>query len=60
LRGPWHQSEEPLYAADGGHGMVFRALTGRLYLALHAPNKTPNKRPLFLEVAEEGGTLRAR
>jgi hypothetical protein len=58
LRGPWRQSAEPLYAADGGHGMVFRALTGRLYLAIHTPNKTPHERPLFVEVAEEGGTLR--
>jgi hypothetical protein len=60
LRGPWRQSEEPLYATDGGHGMVFRALTGRLYLAIHTPNKTPDERPLFLEVAEEGGTLKIR
>jgi hypothetical protein len=58
VRGPWRQSEEPLYAADGGHGMVFRALTGQLYLAIHTPNKTPDERPLFVEVAEEGGTLK--
>lgn len=60
LRGPWLQSAEPLYAADGGHGMVFRATTGQLYLAIHTPNKTPDERPLFVEVAEEGGLLRIK
>jgi hypothetical protein len=58
VRGPWKQSGEPLYAADGGHGMVFRALSGRLYLTVHTPNKTPHERPVFVEVAEKDGTLK--
>jgi hypothetical protein len=60
LYGPWRQSAEPLYTADGGHGMVFRAISGGLYLAIHTPNKTPDERPVFLEVSEEGDTLRVR
>jgi beta-xylosidase len=58
LRGPWTQSGKALYAADGGHGMIFRARTGRLYLAVHTPNKTPFERPVFIEAVEENGTLR--
>ncbi|MDR1149139.1 MAG: glycoside hydrolase family 43 protein [Spirochaetaceae bacterium] len=60
IRGPWRQSRQPLYAADGGHGMVFRALSGRLYLAIHTPNKTPDERPIFVELVEGGGELRIR
>jgi hypothetical protein len=57
LTGPWVQSEEPLYGADGGHGMIFRSKEGRLYLAIHTPNKTPLERPIFVELTEKGGTV---
>jgi hypothetical protein len=60
IRGPWRQSRQPLYSADGGHGMVFRALSGRLYLVIHTPNKTPDERPIFVELVEGGGELRIR
>jgi GH43 family beta-xylosidase len=60
LCGPWRQSVQPLYAADGGHGMVFRALSGQLYLTIHTPNKTPCERPFFVELAEEDGNLRIK
>jgi GH43 family beta-xylosidase len=60
LRGPWKQSPEPLYAADGGHGMIFRAFSGQLYLTIHTPNKTPDERAVFVEVVEEHGTLRIK
>ncbi len=59
IAGPWVQQPEPLYDADGGHGMLFRAFDGRLMLALHTPNDSPNERPLFLPVVEEGDALRA-
>jgi hypothetical protein len=36
--GPWAQDDTPLWSDDGGHGMVFRALDGQLFLTLHAPN----------------------
>lgn len=57
--GPWVHEPEALFAQDGGHGMLFRALDGRLMLTIHAPNKTPHERPLFLPVAETAdGKLR--
>lgn len=50
--GPWRQSQRPLYEADGGHGMLFRALSDELYLAIHTPNVSPAERPIFVAVAE--------
>ncbi|SFJ48350.1 Glycosyl hydrolases family 43 [Paenibacillus sp. UNC496MF] len=58
LAGPWTHQPEALYRSDGGHGMIFRAFDGRLLLAIHAPNRTPDERPLFLEIAERGGAIR--
>jgi GH43 family beta-xylosidase len=57
--GPWAQSRQPLYSADGGHGMLFRSREGLLYLAIHSPNKTPHERPLFVEISEKNGGLAA-
>ena len=48
---------EPLFMDDGGHGMVFRALDGQLYLTLHSPNTQLEERPVFHRVAEHGGRL---
>ncbi|GAA1807251.1 glycoside hydrolase family 43 protein [Nesterenkonia flava] len=58
ITGPWEQQPEPLYEADGGHGMIFRALDGTLYLTLHTPNDTPNERAIFIELQEIEGGLR--
>jgi beta-xylosidase len=52
LLGPWVQEEQALYAADGGHGMLFHGLDGKLYLAIHTPNKTPDERAIFVELVE--------
>ena len=60
VQGPWEQEGEPLWAEDGGHGMIFRAFDGRLFLALHVPNVTPNERAIFQEVVEEGDGLRLK
>jgi GH43 family beta-xylosidase len=57
LSGPWRQSDTPLFAADGGHGMLFTGPNGRLYLAVHTPNDSPNERAVFAEIAEENGYL---
>jgi arabinan endo-1,5-alpha-L-arabinosidase len=57
IQGPWRQDPEPLFAKDGGHGMLFRTFTGKLMLTLHTPNQTPNERPAFFEVIEESGQL---
>lgn len=47
----------PLFLEDGGHGMVFRTLEGRLCLTLHSPNKSLQERPVFRYLKEEQGTL---
>lgn len=51
ILGPWRQAE-PLFTADGGHGMLFRASDDRLMLALHRPNRHLEERPVFIEVEE--------
>lgn len=60
VRGPWVQDPEPLFRTDGGHGMVFRDLEGRLMLTLHSPNETPLERPHFFLLEEWDGKLRRK
>ena len=55
--GPWQQVPEPLYAGDGGHCMVFRAFDGQLRLAYHRPNPSPDERPYFVRLRENGSSL---
>ena len=57
LAGPWKQNAEPLYSADGGHGMIFKRFDGQLMLALHSPNKL-NERARLFEIEDTGETLR--
>jgi beta-xylosidase len=52
ITGPWTQDPQPIYGRDGGHGMVFRALDGRLMMTLHTPNQSPNERPVFIPLEE--------
>lgn len=58
LEGPWVQQEEPIYADDGGHPMLFRTFDGRLMMALHSPNGGPETRVHFFEMEDTGETLR--
>lgn len=60
LHGPWRQAHKPLWPTDGGHGMVFEDATGRLLLALHRPNRTPEERARFIEVEEVPGGMALR
>lgn len=57
IKGPWIQDEKPLFEKDGGHGMIFNGLDGKIYLTLHAPNETQKERPVFLPLREENGRL---
>ncbi|MCI3923927.1 glycoside hydrolase family 43 protein [Paenibacillus sp. TRM 82003] len=57
VEGPWVQEAAPLFESDGGHGMIFETFEGKLKLALHTPNKSPNERPIFIDLAEESGRL---
>lgn len=54
ILGRWEQLPDPLYAGDGGHCMVFRAFDGQVWMALHRPNQTPNERPHFIPLRENG------
>ena len=52
---------EPLFLKDGGHGMIFRALDGQLYLTLHSPNQKLKERPVFIPLAvRSDGLLECR
>ena len=57
ITGPWKQMDEPLYSADGGHGMLFHSIEGKLYLAIHSPNNSPDERAVFIEMIEEDGMI---
>lgn len=47
----------PLFDKDGGHGMVFKTLDGKICLTLHSPNKHLLERPVFTELTEKDGLL---
>ncbi len=65
--GKWEQLDARLYSLDlsgfnpGGHGMIFRAPDGDLYLSFHAPNVKvmagEKEKPYFLKIREENGEL---
>ena len=59
LAGPWRQRAEPLYSADGGHGMLFKRFDGQLMLVLHSPNKLTERARLF-EIEDTGETLKVK
>jgi len=52
VTGPWRQDDVPLWAEDGGHGMIFRGFDGRFWVTFHTPNSTPKERPVFIEIEE--------
>ena len=58
ITGPWIQEPEPLWAKDGGHGMIFRTFDARLMLTFHSPNNSPAERPRFVEIEEVGDAIR--
>lgn len=65
--GKWSHDPELLFSRkldgkyDGGHGMLFTANDGQLYLSIHSPNQPedgrPNETPVFVPVREEGHTI---
>jgi beta-xylosidase len=60
IAGPWRQEPDPLWSADGGHGMIFRAFDGRLLLTLHRPNANPGERAAFFEIEDTGDCIRLK
>ena len=59
LSGPWTK-DEILFGKDGGHGMIFNAFDGRLMMAIHAPNKSPNERLRLIELEDTGDSIRIK
>lgn len=57
VAGPWQQLDLPLFAADGGHGMIFRTFAGQLMLALHQPNSGSRERARFFQLIDVGDRL---
>lgn len=45
---------KPLIDDDGGHGMIFKSLDGKLLLTFHTPNQTDYERPEFIEIIDCG------
>ncbi len=54
--GNWYHLE-PLFKDDGGHGMIFKGLDGKLRLTLHCPNRSLFEKPVFFEIKETEDTL---
>lgn len=57
VTGPWIQQEEPLYALDGGHAMLFYTFSGQLMMSCHCPNKHKKKRILLFEMEEKEDSI---
>jgi beta-xylosidase len=57
ILGPWFHADEPIFASDGGHGMIFKTFEGKLLLSIHVPNRGPDERPRFFDVKEQGGWI---
>ena len=58
--GPWRHHSEPLFRQDGGHAMIFRDLDGRLPVALHSPNRSPDERCRLFALEDTGEIMRLR
>jgi len=57
IEGPWKMIPEPLFKANGGHGMIFRTFEGKLMMVLHQPNQSPLERAKLFELEDIGGSL---
>lgn len=54
--GKWTQLA-PIFTDDGGHGMVFEDLAGKLCLTLHRPNVSLHEHPAFFALEDTGERL---
>lgn len=55
ITGKWEIEKELLYDHDGGHGMIFKDLSGHYKLTLHYPNTFRKEHPKFIDVIYENG-----
>lgn len=58
ITGQWIQETEPIYSQDGGHGMIFTDLDGKLVLTIHSPNVNGKERILLFDMDDCDGKLR--
>lgn len=56
IDGKWIQLE-PIFTDDGGHGMIFTDIDGKLKLTLHCPNIQLSERPVFLDLEDNAERL---
>ncbi|MBQ4383422.1 MAG: hypothetical protein II795_02975, partial [Firmicutes bacterium] len=57
ILGPWKQNEKLAFEEDGGHGMVFKDWSGKYFMTVHQPNKTPSERPVLVPATVKGGVI---
>lgn len=53
IDGPWVQDPELLFSKNGGHGMLFKDLSGKLTVTLHSPNIDLEERPVFFHIDKD-------
>ena len=51
IDGHWTIDEKPLFADNGGHGMIFQSKEGQTYLVPHQPNKTLEEHPVLIPLS---------
>ncbi len=57
IDGKWIHLEKHLFSDDGGHGMLFNDLNGKLRFIMHTPNKRDFERPCIKFIIDKGNTL---
>lgn len=60
LYGPWKQRPDPLFRADGGHGMIFCTFDGALKLVFHQTNGGNLERARLYDLEDMGDGLRLK
>lgn len=69
IDGEWTHDLFPLYTKgayhqlDGGHGMIFTSLDGKLMLSIHSPNSSTEENmthAVFLELEDTGNTIQIK
>jgi beta-xylosidase len=58
ITGPWQHDPAPLWAEDGGHGMLFKTFDEQLMLTFHSPNQSPRERAVFVKLEETSQGIR--
>lgn len=51
IDGHWTIDEKPLFADNGGHGMIFQSKENQTYLVLHQPNRAPEEHPVLIPLS---------